>query len=532
MKYAWTIAVVFLFVVNVRANDKYWVSFKDKAGVTFNPYSYFDPRTIQQRIAQNISLYDSTDFPVNAAYLSVVSGIADSISWSSRWLNGVAVYGNKAQIESISALNFVNCVEPMFSQLHLAFQGEEEEKRTGDEMKDLIKFQTGRMQADTFAVHGLDGSGIRIAILDAGFPNVDVHPAFAHLRSGGKIIDTYDFINNNKNVYKGHWHGTATLSCIAGKMDSLNIGLAPGSEFLLAKTERAALEPLSEEENWLAAAEWADKLGANIISSSLGYTFHRYFNFEMNGRKSLVARAATVAASKGILVVNAAGNEGNNSWHYVVTPGDADSVLTVGGTNPATDLHIFFSSYGPTNDGRLKPNVCAVGAVAAANSKYYAMMKGTSFSTPLVAGFAACAWQSHREYTNMELFDALEKSAHLYPYFDFAHGFGIPQASWFTNTKAPVEPTFDFVIINNEIKVLLREQYSYPETEEYLGYSTRRNFYYKRENKEGMILNYNVLLADRKEMLHFMAEEFQSGDILTIHFEGYTGKLDFPEEIK
>jgi subtilisin family serine protease len=533
MKHTWAFTLFFLFIHDVFASEKYWVSFTDKAGVAFDPHSYFDQRTIQQRIAQNISLFDSTDFPVNTDYLFQVSQVADSVSWNSRWLNGVAVYANKIQIERISAFRFVKHVDPMSSKTILAMHEESTELKPEKETRDLIKYQSNRMQSDSFAAHGLDGSGVRIAVLDAGFPNVDIHPAFEHLRSGKKIIDTYDFIKREKNVYKGHWHGTATLSCIAGKMDSLNIGPATGSEFLLAKTERTLLEPLSEEEHWLAAAEWADKHGANIISSSLGYGYHRYFNYEMNGRKSLVARAATIAASKGILVVNAAGNEGSNSWYYVVTPGDADSVLTVGGTNPTTDMHIFFSSFGPTIDGRLKPNVCAVGAVAAANARGYGRMTGTSFSAPLVAGFAACAWQSHREYTNMELFDAIEKSAHLYPYFDYAHGFGIPQASWFVNRKNPVEPTFDFVIINNEIKVILREQYSHTTTEDFLGYNTQRNFFYKRENKEGVILNYYVLLADNKVMLHFMSEEFQAGDVLTVHFEGYTSKLDFPEsEVK
>jgi subtilisin family serine protease len=407
-----------------------------------------------------------------------------------------------------------------------------EDKEEDKYEKALLNFQTQRMQSDSFRINHLDGSGIRIAVFDAGFPGVDKHPAFKHLFDNKKIISTFDFFSRNENVYRHHWHGTATLSCIAGKMDSTEIGMATGAEFLLARVEKSLTEPFSEEENWLAAAEWADKQGVNIISSSLGYTYQRYFNYEMDGQKSLVARAANMAASKGILVVNAAGNDGSDSWHYIGTPADADSVLTVGGTDPETDLHVYFSSYGPTSTGKLKPNVCAVGTVIAARKNGYAESSGTSFSTPLVAGFAACAWQSHRQWSNMELFDAIEKSSHLYPYYDYAHGFGIPQAGWFINQKTEKEPTFDFLIVNNEIKVVLREQFSYPQEEAALGYRVKRNFFYKIEDKDGRMKKYTVLLADRKEMLHVFAEDFQTGDVMSVHFEGYTSSVDFPEEIK
>jgi serine protease AprX len=230
--------------------------------------------------------------------------------------------------------------------------------------------------------------------------------------------------------------------------------------------------------------------------------------------------------------VNAAGNEGDAEWEFIDTPADADSVLTVGGTDPYNDAHISFSSYGPTSDGRMKPNVSAVANVVIAREKGYGEHYGTSFSTPLVAGFAACAWQSHPGWSNMELFDAIEKSAHLYPYFDYAHGFGIPQAGYFTGPQPEpeLEPTFDFVILNNEIKVVLREQYSYPEEEASLGFQSQRNLFVKIENRSGSILRYTVLIAGQKEMLHYYAEDFSIGDVLTVHFEGYTSSLDFPGE--
>lgn len=532
MKRAVLLFIIFICIYNSKAQNKYWISFSDKSGVSFDPYSYFNERAIQQRIENNISLFDSTDFPINSFYLSKIFENSDSVSWSSRWLNGIAVFTTPEKLKTISGFPFVKEIYPMNTEAIPSSNSDNTISKISTKDLALLHFQTQRMQGDSFIVHNLDGTGIRIAVFDVGFPDVDKNPAFAHLRAEKKIVATYDFIKHTDNVYKSHWHGTATLSCIGGKIDSINIGLATGAEFFLARTEKLVSEVYSEEENWLAAAEWADRLGVNIISSSLGYTNRRYFNSQMDGRTSLVSRAATIAASKGILVINAAGNEGGDSWHTIDTPGDADSVLTVGGTDPATDLHIYFSSFGPTSDGRLKPNVCAVANVIAARSKGLSEVAGTSFSAPLVAGFAACAWQSNRKWSNMDLFNAIEKSSHLYPYFDYAHGFGIPQAGRILLEEKIIEPTFDFVIINNDIKIILREKYSYPDEEVQLGFNARRNFYYKVEDKDGKMKNYSVLLADRKEMLHVFAEDFKPGDVLSVHFEGYTNTLDFPQEIK
>ncbi len=521
--------IFFLFITHqCFSQQKYWITFTDKAGTVFNPYQYFDERTIAQRNAQHISLYDSTDFPVSEKYISEIKSIVDFTSYSSRWLNGIAVYASVDKIEMVKKLSCVAEVEQMNDDVVVASEKEIKLEKFSKEDLSLLKFQTARMQGNKFKEKKLDGTGIRIAVFDAGFPNVNHHPAFNHLWKNNKIVATYDFVKKKEYVYAHNSHGAETLSCITGIMDTINSGLATGAEFLLARTEIGWREPFSEEENWLAAVEWADQHGANIISSSLGYTNKRYFNTEMNGRKSLVARAANIAASKGILVVNAAGNEGDGPWKFIDTPGDADSVLTVGGTDPYTDAHIYFSSFGPTSDGRLKPNVSSLGNAIAADATGWSNVYGTSFSTPLVAGFAACVWQEHRDWSNMQVFHEIEKSAHLYPYFDYAHGYGIPQAGYFTDKRDSVEPTFDFVIVNDDMKIILREKYSYTGTEQFLGYSTRRNLYYRIDDKNGIVRYYAVIVAEQKEALHYLLSQFQPGDKITVHFEGYMYSYSIP----
>ena len=524
----WVLLWMIVFHANhTMASEKYWVSFTDKKNVSFDPQSYFDPRAITQRQAAGIPVFDSTDAPVSEIYIQRILCFTDSLSWASRWLNGIAVYSDESRIQCISSEPFVRSVEPMTSKT-ISCTTEPGVRSTVKTQRviSLLHYQTDRSQAEIFRKKNLDGKGIRIAVLDAGFPDVNTSTAFTHIRARNGFIATYDFVGKKENVYHGHWHGEATLSCIAGIYDSIPIGMATGAEFCLALTERNAVEVFSEEENWLAAAEWADRLGVNIISSSLGYTEKRYFNTDMDGRKSLVAQAAAMAARKGILIVNAAGNEGGESWRFVDTPGDADSILTVGGTDPGSDSHIYFSSYGPTHDGRLKPNVCAPGETAVMFANKLTIRYGTSFSAPLVAGFAACAWQAKRNSSCIELLHNIEKSGSLYPYFDYAHGYGIPQAGKVLNEWTEPEPTFNFVIVNNDIKVVLSERFSYSAEEASLGYAAQRNLFYKIEDRQGKMRSYTVIIAQEKEALNFQASDFAPGDVITVHFEGYTRSLN------
>jgi len=399
--------------------------------------------------------------------------------------------------------------------------------------------QLNTLGVDAWRKASIDGKGLRIAILDVGFINADHVPAFDQIRKENRVIATHDFTkrSDNEDVYYGGSHGTEVWSCIAGKIGDIQIGLATGAEFLLAKTEKKS-ENYAEELNWLAAAEWADKNGADIINSSLGYTDKRYFNWQMDGHTSFVTRAANIAARKGILVVTAAGNEGSNSWHYIGAPADADSALSVGGIDPYTGYHTGFSSYGPTSDKRMKPNVVAYGHVIAAAPSGLTSTQGTSFASPLVAGFAACAWQTNRKLTNMQLFSEIEKSGSLYPYFDYAHGYGVPQADYFVGKEPESEiPTFKVIENGDSIVIVVNKYTSAAEAAVPVkrgeGESIKRiepignkdYLYYNIMNKSGVLDSYYVLDVTQAEVLKIKRTDYTEGETLNVHYEGYSFSL-------
>ncbi len=535
-------------VYSVNAQNMYWVFFTDKANTQFDPYCYFDSKAIERRLQHHIPLYDSTDFPLNSDYVQSIEKLSDEIIGKTRWLNAIAVVASNENIEKIKDYPFVKQILPIHSNMQLTSY-DEDSLAIDEYLTSLtnntysLNKQLLRMEGNLFAEKGMDGQGIRIAVFDGGFPKVNTHPAFQHLRVNSLIIKTWNFPLKKENVYGWHPHGTMTLSCITGMLGNEKLGLATGAEFLLARTE-VATEPAREEVWWMQAMEWADKNGANIISSSLGYNDMRYNTKDMDGQTSLVARAANLAAAKGILVCNSMGNEGvKNSWKIVITPADADSVLSVGGIDH-NDYHTNFSSYGPTADGRLKPNVCAyatnclVASPKKSNKFGYEYTQGTSFSCPLVAGFAACAWQAHPELKAMELKRDIERSADMYPYFDYAYGYGVPQASYFLYPKiAVIIPTFN--IIDTQEYIIIQP----------ITFDCDNHLFYHIQNENGtldryvqlQIKNDNEIKADKNASLDISTyqkevkiakRELYKNKTLRIFYKGYTYKYTLsPEDI-
>ncbi len=486
LKYYFVFFCGLLFWISASSQNHYLVFFKNKAGTSFNPYTYFDQKAIDRRRKAGISLYDSTDFPLNQSYVSAVRQITDSARYQLRWFNAFEVWATASEIKEVAGLPFVKkTMQIVSSEKQIAFYKEPYNFELDSFDNQLLSMQLKIMGGDIFMERKINGKGIRIAVFDAGFPTVDKNPAFEHLRKNGQILKTWDFVCNHERVYGHNKHGLMTLSCIAGMANGRNIGLATGAEFLLARTETWT-EPFSEEINWLAAVEWADKNGADIISSSLGYTKNRYFKKDMDGITSFVTRAGNIAARKGLLVVNAIGNDGDNKWRTMGAPADADSVLTVGGIDPFYNYHINFSSLGPTYDGRLKPNVAAYGEAVVAGKEKLEDAFGTSFATPLTAGFVACAWQLRHNLTNMELFHEIEKSGNLYPYFDYAHGYGIPQASYFVKINQPEsKPDFHFQSDGLSLEVIIDDDIDITKED--------NNLFYKLMNEKGQIISYFVI---------------------------------------
>ena len=469
---------------------RYWVAFADKQGVKFQPKAYFSAAALARRRRLHLPAAEATDLPVRPDYLAAVQAQADTITVVSRWLNGVVCRATPAQAVVIGQLPGVALVQPWPVLARLQPAAHQPSQQLGARAAVppatlagylnandylLARQQTAVLGRAALAQAHLAGRGVRIAVLDVGFRGADQHLAFAGVRREKRIAATYDFLRNQPDVFRGGAHGTEVLGCLAGRLpaaDSVRIGpalgLAAEATYLLARTESLGSERFTEEEAWLKAMEWADQQGADIISSSLAYTEQRYFPEQMDGRHSLIGRAATRAARKGILVVSAAGNDGDDDWGRIGTPADADSVLAVGGLDPATGLHLDFSSTGPSADRRLKPDVSAFGIVLTTTADGgYERVEGTSFAAPLVAGLAACAQQAGAgRVPALELYRRLRAAGELYPYYDYAHGFGLPTAGRLLALAGPpappVAPTFDFVVHDSLVAVVLRPAATVP----------------------------------------------------------------------
>ena len=415
---------------NGMAQSTYRIYFKDKARAEYNPYAYLHPKAIERRILNQIDLCDSSDFPVNQSYITTLSKYCDTIKGLSRWMNMMVVNASETNIQAIRQFSFVSHIEAVenkyISSLCQTKQPISFDTTLTKNQIQLLASQLDRMNVNQLNANHLNGHGITIAIIDAGFKYVDSNPAFNHIRQRNGIVDTYDFVKKQKNINSGMTHGSYVFSCLGGQIGNLQLGLATGAEFLLARTE-GNTEKFIEEEYWLMAAEWADKNGADIINSSLGYTYQRYMPENMDGKSTFVSKAAQLAVDKGILVICSAGNEGISTWKKITAPGDAKGVLTVGGISPYTGIHSSFSSFGPSYDKRLKPEVCAYSTTVVSGHNGFSIVEGTSFSAPIVAGFAACIKQRYPNLKNAEVKELICRSADMWPYYDYAHGYGVPQ---------------------------------------------------------------------------------------------------------
>lgn len=522
MKQNWLVLIL-LLSFSVQAQDWHWVVFTDKEGVSFDAESYFHPKALERRVREGLPLEHITDFPVKESYISTVQEMVDSTSYASRWFNALSVYATPNQIASLEELPFVKETQAMLTfKVDLA-------KADLDSSEQEQPYSLATAQLDVFGKQHfqdaeVDGSDVIVAVFDAGFPAVDTHPAFEHIRKENRILATYDFVQNHADVFGHSSHGTNVLSCIAGRLeDGKPNGLATGAKFILARTERGLLENFAEEKHWIAALEWADKNGAEIVNSSLGYTGHRYYPQEMDGRTSYVVKGANMAMRKGILVLNAAGNDGDSDWKYLGTPADSDSILTIGGIDPSSNYHISFSSFGPTAEGVMKPNLVGYGKAWVADPKGgFKVAFGTSFATPLVTGFAACARQLYPDLRVANLKSELENAGSLFPFYDYAHGYGVPQAAVILHHESEKEEQFKAWIENDLVQI----QILIAPTEEQIkdGIDLQSNLYYHFANQAGRIRDFGVFDIP-EEPNQFSLSLPKEGEVLRIHYQGQTVQI-------
>ena len=446
---------ILLCLVSIGATaqmNRYIVEFRNKADNGFtlsNPSPYLTQRAIDRRLQYSIAL-DSTDLPITQRYIDSIRLAGNvTILNVSKWLNQVAIRTtDAAALIKISNFPFVKNTNAVAARngeetaLNAKFgqvtEGAELPETPQPELTNIYNYgqsygQVHLHQGEFLHNNGFSGQGMQLAVLDAGFPNYTTLPTFDSVRINNQFLGTWDFVNNAANVNGYNSHGTHCLSTIAANNPGSFVGTAPKTSFYLFRTEDAATEYVIEEHNLAAALERADSLGVNVSSISLGYTTfdnssYNHTYAQMNGNVTMAARAADLAAKKGMLVVAAIGNDGTNTWHYLSTPSDADSVLAVGAVSTAGVVGSF-SSYGPSSDGQVKPGVAATGVnaiVANASNGTPTPSNGTSFACPNMAGLSTCLWQAFPESNNMGIISALQESASAYTTPNDRLGYGIP----------------------------------------------------------------------------------------------------------
>lgn len=401
------------------------------------PSRFLSPDAIERRALHGVAI-DFIDLPVDGAYLSGVHQVTPILG-KSKWLNLALVQLSEqdaaGQLAALYALPYIHRIDIRCGVPVSNLASNHEPVVDADPELGSSAEHLSLMGVDKLHAEGFRGAGIRIAFLDSGFDNVDGNPYYRKLFEDGRIVATWDFEDDETEVYRDHNHGAHVFSFVGADSAGSYVGGAPDAEFLLARTETVFSETPQEEMNWLEAAEWADSAGTWIISSSLGYnTFDdsrdNYTRAMMDGDFALISQAADLAASRGILVVVSAGNEGGSSWNYITAPCDADSVLCVGAVSLSGNI-ASFSSPGPSADGQIKPDVVAPGAMVNFVSRNGTISRGngTSYACPNITGFAAALWSAHPDAKSHQVLKAIQRSGNRYFDPNDRYGYGLPNAT-------------------------------------------------------------------------------------------------------
>ena len=443
---------------------KYWVWLRDKEGTAYSldrPEEFLSLRALERRQSQGIAI-DSLDLPLSDTYLTALRRAGFYVQNRSKWLNGVVLFaGSESLAVALDTLPFVQGYQ-LYDTGSL-YAPEVEVEGYGMEMGELT-FDSPytppyyNLAYDPIAqlgglpLHqaGYHGEGLLIGVCDGGFPGVDHLDFFDSLRSEGRLLATRDFVWAGDQVFSVHQHGTLVLSSMAALLPGIYVGTAPKASYVLCRTENTLSESPLEEYNWVSAVEYLDSLGADIITSSLGYFFFDNPAFDhtlqqLDGRTADMSRAADIAVSRGMLLLNSIGNEGEDILPHINIPADVERVLTVGACDRDGNL-CGFSSYGPTADDRIKPDLLALGenVFCAAPAGGITIASGTSLSCPILAGMMACLWQRYPGLTPDQLCDSVRSWGNRADNPDSYVGYGIPNfGNAMPSSQVEIKPAID-----------------------------------------------------------------------------------------
>ncbi|MCB9316429.1 MAG: S8 family serine peptidase [Lewinellaceae bacterium] len=432
--------------------SKWWVNFSDKANSPFctcRPAEFLSARALDRRARAGISVVES-DLPVNPAYIKalVVSGVR--IHSTSKWLNSATIIADSASAMALVQLPFVEQVQYLGPDIKVKNPPNKlPSKRPGisaipklgegQSVFGYASLQNSLLGVPFVHATGDRGAGIWIAVMDGGFTSADVLPFFDSVALQGRLYQGWDFVERDGAVYESASHGTSVLSVMASDLPGYFVGTAPEATYFLLKTEDTGGEFPVEETNWIAGAEWADSIGVDLINASLGYTVFNDTTLshtfaDLDGHSSLGSRGAAIATSKGMLILNSAGNSGEDSWKYLGVPADAPGVIAVGAVQH-DGSRAGFSSIGPTADGRIKPDLMAPGemvVVAGSSGTELGLSNGTSLAAPMLTGALASLWSGYPQKTADEILTAVTQYADQASQPDNLRGYGLPDLalSW------------------------------------------------------------------------------------------------------
>ncbi|WP_291725438.1 S8 family serine peptidase [Bernardetia sp.] len=540
-----------LFSKTLAQTSERLVYFTDKNGTAFStsrPLEFLTQRAVDRREKQGIEITEQ-DLPVNAEYVAELKNLGAVVPYTIKWFNAAIVVADEATFTEISNLSFVEKIDRIVynensnqitrisatcdienpneedcQEIYVADLKEIEENEENFNYGNSLA-QIQMLGADKMHEQGYLGQGVHIAVLDGGFTNANTLSAFTH----ADISFVYDVVGNGQNVYQGSSHGTKVLSAMLSKIEGQLIGTAPEATYHLFRTENASssYEKPIEEAFWAVGAEKADSLGVDIIQSSLGYydfenPSYNYTHEDLDGKTALISRAAQIASEKGIVVVTSAGNSGNDSWGKISFPADAEGVLAVGAVDVNGEI-ANFSSRGNTADGRIKPDVMAMGSGTVLWNEQDRLItgSGTSYAAPLVAGLIAGFMQQNPDLTAQEIMTIVRRAGDSYFDANSEYGYGIPtfkrlndiilSNEGLTNENSQVR------IFPNPVKSSLKI-----EIDENL-FTTNQELHLAIYNLQGKIILQDVLTSSKSEI------EFPTvpKGMYIIHIEGqnYQGTI-------